>query len=555
MIRLSRERMMLLSVATVLSLALTAQSVGAQQSCERLMGMKVGTATITSATLAPEGPFVPPGSAGNAAGGRGQGGSTPLSLPPHCDVRGVLRPSADSEIKFAIWLPASRWNGKYRQEGNGGWAGNIPFQAMVDPLRRGYVTAATDDGHEGSGASWAVGHPEKLIDFGYRAVHELAVHAKAIANAFYGKDPSRSYFVGCSDGGREALMEAQRYPEDFDGLIAGAPANRWSHLFTAFVWNELAQLQTPESRLPAAKLPMVQNAVLAACDRIDGVQDGLLEDPRACRFDPAVLTCRGQDSADCLTGAQVDVLKKIYGGPKNPRTGAQIFPGTPPGTEAATWGNWIAQADPTQTIQAVLGNPYYGQVVFEDPKWDVRTMDFDKDFAFGEAKAAPILNSSSPDLRSFRARNGKIIQYHGWGDPAISALGSIEYYEAVRTFMSRFPDARGHATAPIDDFYRLFMVPGMAHCSGGIGPNAFGTRGAISPATMNDPARDIFAALERWVEQGTAPQQFIGSGPVVGDTSKTLTRPICVYPNIAKYKGTGEINEAANFACVAPAGR
>ena len=537
--------MMLLSLGTAVALTMTAQAVAVQQPCERLNGLTVGTATVTSATTVAEGPYAAPGRAASA----------PLSLPARCDVKGVIRPTADSEIKFAVWLPISGWNGKYRQEGNGGWAGTIPYPAMVDPLRRGYVTAGTDDGHEGSGADWAVGHPEKLTDFGHRAVHEVAVHAKAITRAFYGREPSRSYFVGCSDGGREALMEAQRYPADFDGLVAGAPANRWSHLFTAFVWNELAQLKTPESRIPPAKLPAIQSAVLAACDRLDGVQDGLLEDPRICRFDPAVLMCHGADSATCLTAPQVEALTKIYGGPKNPRTGQQIYPGIPPGTEAATWGNWIAHADPAQSIQAVLGNPYYGQAVFEDPKWDVRTMDFDKDFAYGEAKAAPILNSSSPDLRSFRARNGKIIQYHGWGDPAISAFSSIEYYEATRAFLSKAPDARRPSPTPIEDFYRLFLVPGMAHCAGGIGPNAFGSRGAISPATMNDPERDIFAALERWVEQGTAPARFVGTGAAVGDASKTLTRPICSFPSVATYAGTGDINDAGSFACVTPAAR
>jgi hypothetical protein len=536
--------MLLLVVGSALALTMTTQAAAAPQSCERLNGHTVGTATITSAATVAEGPWTPPGPT--------RPGAAPLSLPAHCDLKGVIRPTPDSEIKFAMWLPVSGWNGKYRQEGNGGWAGTIPYQAMVDPLRRGYVTAATDDGHEGAGASWAIGHPEKLIDFGHRAVHEVAVHAKAITKAFYGQDPSRSYFVGCSDGGREALMEAQRYPADFDGIVAGAPANRWSHLFTAFVWNELAQLKTAESRIPAEKLPAIQSAVLASCDRLDGVQDGLLENPATCRFDPAVLACKGADSPTCLIPPQVEALKKIYGGPKNPRTGQQIYPGIPPGTEAATWGNWIAHADPTQSIQAVLGNPYYGQAVFEDPKWDVRTMDFDKDFAYGEAKAAPILNSSSPDLRSFRARNGKIIQYHGWGDPAISAFSSIEYYQDTSAFLKKMPDARKPAAAPIDDFYRLFLVPGMAHCAGGIGPHAFGTRGAISPATVNDPERDVFAALERWVETGTAPEQFIGSGTAVGDATKTLTRPICLFPKVAKYKGTGDVNDAASFSCVAP---
>lgn len=537
------------ALASVFGLA--AQAAFAQQPCDGLTTLQVGTATITSATLKPAGPFTPPGAAGQAARPAGD-----APLPAHCEVSGVIRPTPDSEIKFALWMPASGWNGKYRQEGNGGWAGTIPYQAMVDPLRRGYATAATDNGHEGGGADWAVGHPEKVIDFGHRAVHEVAVHAKAVITAFYGTGPSRNYFVGCSDGGREALMEAQRYPADFDGLLVGAPANRWSHLFTAFVWNELAQLETPGSRITPDQLPLIQKAVLASCDRLDGAEDGLLEDPRSCRFDPAVLQCNGENAGECLTPAQVTALKKIYDGPKHPHTGEPIYPGIPPGTEAVTWGNWIAADDPTKTIQAVLGNPYYGQVVFEDPAWDVRTMNFGVDFAFGEEKAAPILNSASPDLRSFRARNGKILQYHGWGDAAISAYASIEYYEEVREFLAKFPDARNRTPMLIESFYRLFMVPGMAHCAGGVGPHMIGTRGAISPATMNDPERDVFAALERWVEQGQAPEQFIGSGPVPADPSRSLTRPICLYPAVARYDGTGDIHDAASFTCVPPeAGR
>ncbi|MGE3179238.1 MAG: tannase/feruloyl esterase family alpha/beta hydrolase [Vicinamibacterales bacterium] len=524
----------------------------AQPSCDALATLTIGTATITSSKLVPEGPYVPPARPGAPAAPTAA--PQPI-LPAHCDVRGTIRPTSDSEIKFAMWMPVANWNGKYRQEGNGGWAGVIPFQAMVDPLRRGYVTAGTDDGHEGGGADWAVGHPEKLIDFGHRAVHEVNVHARLIIDRLYGRQPSRSYFMGCSDGGREGLMEAQRYPADFDGMVLGAPANRWSHLFTTFVWNELAQLETPESRIPAEKLPLLQGAAIAACDKKDGVDDGLIEDPRVCRFDPAALLCKGADSPQCLLPAQVEALQKIYGGPRNPRTGEQIYPGFPPGTEAANWPNWISAKDPTQTIQSVLGNPYYGQAVLENPKWDVRTMDFDKDFALGEMKAGPILNSSSPDLRSFRARNGKIIQYHGWGDSAIPAYASTEYYEAVRTFMSTYPDARRQGTGRIEDFYRLFLVPGMAHCSGGIGPHAFGTRGAVSDATMNDPSRDIFAALERWVEQGTAPEQFIGSGVDGRTPPKPITRPICLYPNVAKYKGSGDPNDAGSFTCAPPDAR
>jgi feruloyl esterase len=531
-----------------------AQPARAQQSCESLAGLKLPYATIASAKMVAEGPFAVAGAQGGAPN------APPLKVPAHCEIKGIIKPTADSSIGFAVWLPPpSNWNGKYRQEGNGGWAGAIGYRAMIDPLQRGYVTAATDDGHEGDGirdASWAMGHPEKLVDFGYRAVHETNLQAKAILRAFYGKDPSRSYFFGCSDGGREALMEAQRYPEDFNGIIAAAPAYDWSHLFTSFVWNEQALVKTAGSNL-TSKVPAIQKAALAACDAMDGAKDGLLEDPRACKFDPAVLACKGADGPECLTPPQLAALKKLYGGPKNPRTGEQIFPGLPPGAEAApgTWATWIAPADPTKSLQSGLGNSYYGQAVFEDPKWDFRMLNFDQDVRFGDAKVGSLLNSTSPDLRSFRAGGGKLIQYHGWGDPAISALTSIEYYDSVQKFLKRVPDARSDASKPTEDFYRLFLVPGMGHCAGGAGPNRFGNGGAVGPATAMDPERDVFAALERWVEKGQAPDHFIGQGVATNDPAKMLTRPICQYPNLARYKGSGDLNDAANFICAAPGRR
>lgn len=518
----------LIRLGMIVAMVLVSLPVFAQQSCESLTGLKLPRTTITSSTKVSAGPFSAPGPA--------------ITVPAHCEVKGTIRPSNDSEIKFAVWLPPTGWNGKYRQQGNGGWAGNIPYASMLDPLNRGYATAATDDGHEGGGgAVWAIGHPEKLIDFGYRAVHETSVQAKAIVRAFYGRDPSLSYFFGCSDGGREALMEAQRYPEDFNGIIAAAPANNWSHLFTGFVWNEQALLNTAASSIPPAKLSVVQNAVLAACDSQDGLKDGLLENPRACRFDPAVLVCKGNDSSECLTAPQVEALKKIYAGPKNPRTGEQIFPGYPVGAEAAagTWSAWITPANPANAIQFNFGNTYYGQAVFEDPKWDFRAFNFDSDVRFGDAKAGAVLNSTSPDLRSFRAEGGKLLQYHGWGDAAISAYSSIDYYEGVQAFLSKFPDARSTAARPMTDFYRLFMVPGMGHCGGGSGPNTF----------------DSFSPLEAWVEKGIAPEQIIGTGTVAGDPSKKMTRPLCLYPSVARYKGVGEPNDAANFQCVAASQR
>jgi len=319
-------------------------------------------------------------------------------------------------------------------------------------------------------------------------------------------------------------------------------------LFTAFVWNERALLATPESAIPPAKLPVVQKAVMAACDRLDGVADGLIENPRACTFDPTVVACKAGDGPDCLTRPQVDALKKIYEGPTNPRTGERLFVGQPLGTEAVpgSWGTWITPTNAAGAIQFGFGNSYYGAAVFENPMWDFRTLDFDRDVAFGDVKAGPVLNATNPDLRSFRAGGGKLIQYHGWGDAAIAAPSSIQYYESVKTFLSKYPDARATGTPPVDDFYRLFLVPGMAHCGGGAGPNTFGNGGA---AASRDADHDIFTALERWVEQGTAPARVIGTGRAVDDPSKPLTRPLCPYPQVARYRGMGDVNDAANFSC------
>jgi hypothetical protein len=519
-------------------------SAVAQQACADLKDIELPYTTITSASVVNEGPIPQPAIFGNA---------DPVVAPERCEVQAITRPTKDSEIRIELWLPVSGWNGKYLQIGNGGWAGSINRVGLIGPLRRGYAVAATDNGHVSDGlvpnASWAIGHPEKLVDFGHRAVHETSVQAKAILLAFFGRGQERSYFHGCSDGGREALMEAQRYPEDFEGIIAGAPANNWSRLFTGFVWNERALAENP---IPPAKLPAIQTAAIATCDALDGVKDGLIEEPRACNFDPSSMVCKFGDSSDCLTEGQVATLRRIYGGPTNPRTGAQLFPGYPIGTEAVPggWVPWIVPASSqAPSIQAGFGNSYYGDAVFEQSDWDFRTLDFDRDVAFGETKAGPVLNATNPDLRSFRANGGKLIQYHGWGDAAITAISSIDYYESVRTFLDRFPDARSE-NADIVDFYRLFLVPGMGHCSGGIGPNSFGN-GFRSART--DAEHDLLSALEAWVERESAPEKLIGTGTAVNEPTATLTRPLCPYPQTARYLGRGDLNDAANFRCAMPA--
>jgi len=527
---------------TILAAVAFAPSAVAQQSCESLSTLKLSHTTITSSTVVPEKPFTatrpgtPPGPT--------------VTLPAHCEVKGVAKPTEDSEIKFEVWLPMSGWNGKYQQVGNGGWAGSIPTASMAAPLRRGYVTAGTDDGHTGgNGAVWAMGHPEKLIDFGYRAVHETAEQAKAVIHAFYGKGQSFSYFFGCSDGGREALMEAQRYPADFNGIIAGAPANFWSRLLTDAVWNAQALDQSPASFIPPNKLAAIQKAVLDACDTVDSVKDGVIEDPRRCHFDPTVLKCKDGDGPDCLTGPQVDALRKIYDGPTNPRTGEHIFPGATPGTEAVpgNWALWITGTAPGRSLQFMFGNTFYSHVVFEDLKWDYHTLNLDRDFKLADEKAGPVLNSDNPDLRPFRDRGGKLIQYHGWGDAAIPPLSSINYYDQVTSFLAKDRPARGKP-ASVSDFYRLFMVPGMGHCAGGVGANTFGNVGG----TASDPDHDIVSALEQWVERGAAPAKIIATGHARGEGIKEIavTHPLCPYPQVAHWKGTGDTSDATNFECV-----
>jgi hypothetical protein len=536
----------LLTPLLLAGLALAPALPAAPRPCETLMTLNLPHAIIISAKAIAAGPTQMTTLLGPAT----------LDVPSRCEVRAVSRPSSDSEIGFELWLPLTGWNGKYQQKGNGGFAGTVNRAALVDPLRRGYAVAATDDGHDAiktPQGTFALGHPEKLIDFSYRAVHDTVEQAKAITAAFYGKAPATTYFVGCSDGGREALMEAQRYPEDFDGILAGAPASDWSHLFTSFAWNELTM---SKERIPIEKLLVIQRAVVAACDAGDGLKDGLVSNPLACHFDPAVLACKGADAKDCLTSAQLETLKMLYSGPKNPRTGEQLFPGLiATGTEAMpmNWPVWVLGMSAGQSAQAGFGASYFRDVVFERPDWQLRSMDFDRDVRVSDQKVAPLINATNPDLRSFRAHGGKLLQYHGWSDSAIVASSSIEYYQAVRSFLAAAPDPRSPPKS-VEDFYRLFMVPGMSHCSGGVGAVHFGndaTDFGTAPAST-DPEHDVFSALVRWVEQGVPPDHIIGSGPSPLDATKTLTRPLCPYPQQASYKGNGDVNDAKNFECAIP---
>jgi feruloyl esterase len=440
-------------------------------------------------------------------------------------VAGGIKPSSDSDIQFEVWMPAAGWNGKFQGIGNGGFAGSIGYGQLATALRRGYATASTDTGHRGGAtdASWALGHPERVVDFGHRAIHETAVAAKAAIAAFYGGGPKRSYFNSCSNGGRQALMEAQRYPGDYDGIIAGAPANYWTHLIANSIWVANA-MSEPGAHIPPAKLPAIEAAALASCDAKDGVQDGIIDSPDKCGFQAASLLCKGAESDQCLTQAQVTGLEKILGGIRGAK--GRIYPGYVVGgmTGQGGWNDWITGGVPGRSLAFAFGNGFFANVVHEDKAWDYRTFDPDRDTKKGDDKLAAILNATDPDLSKFRARGGKLILYHGWSDAAITPLNAIDYYKSVK-------DPAG--------FVRLFMVPGLQHCVGGPGVTDFG-QGA--PGASGDALHDVNAALEKWVEAGVAPAQIVAK-------KDRKTRPICPYPQVATYRGTGSTDEAASFVC------
>ena len=502
-------------LAVVIAVVMPRYANAAGSSCDSLLKLTLENTTVTRAELVPEGGFKTPGG-GNAA----QNADRFARLPAFCRVAATLKPSADSDIKIEVWLPVSGWNGKFEAVGNGGWAGTISYPAMAQALGRGYATTSTDTGHSTPGGSFALGHPEKLTDYAYRSEHEMTVKAKAIINAFYGNAPSRSYFNGCSTGGRQALMEASRFPEDFDGIIAGAAANPKTHLDTWRIWMGLETLKDPATRIPKEKYPAIHQAVLAACDARDGLKDGLISDPTSCHFDPQVLACKEGDGPDCLTAKQVQSVRTILGPAKSPRTGEEIFPGYQPGTELA-WGLLIGGPDPYATAL-----DQFRYMVFNDPDWDWRTFDVDRDLAKADQVLHGLLTAIDPkSLSAFFTRGGKLLTYHGWSDQDIAPLASVNFYKSVTS-------ALGDRT--VSSSMRLFMVPGMGHCGGGEGPNTF----------------DMMVPLEQWVEKGEVPGRIVASHSTNGKIDRT--RPLCPYPQVARYTGKGSIDEAENFTCQLP---
>ena len=522
------ERFAWLAVAMMTANVPTADAA----SCESLVALKLAETVIKSATALDAGPFAPPGAAPSAA---------PLMLPAFCRVVGVTAPA----VNFEVWLPLRNWNGKFQGVGNGGTAGVISYAAMAAALARDYAVASTDTGHVNKGgfdSSWAMGRPDLVADFGHRGLHVMTVNGKQITRSFYGKRPSYSYYVGCSKGGQQGLMEAQRYPADYDGLIAGDPANNWTRFYAGgHLWYSLATLKDPESYIPASKIPLLTDAVNASCDALDGVADGVLNDPRKCAFDPAALTCKAdQDPAACFTPKQVLAIKDVWAGARN-SAGQVVHPGLVPGGEAGPggWASWTTGTAPfTKALHWTAAEGFFKYMVFENPNWDFRSFNFDTDLPLALAKVGGSLDAIDPNLRPLKRRGGKLIVYHGWSDPDISPLNAIDYYESVVSLFGGEKD-RGKALRETQEFFRLFMVPGMQHCGAGAGPNNFGQGGA----PKGDPASNIAAALEQWVEKGTAPESIVAAKP-------GRARPLCAYPKTAKYKGAGSTDDAANFECV-----
>jgi feruloyl esterase len=481
-------------------------SAGAQAGgCENLASRSTPQIQIVLAQTVGAGAFMPPGD-----------GAALQHLPPFCRVVLKLKPTADSDIGTEIWLPA-KWNSKLLAIGSGGWGGAIDFDAMAAGLRRGYAVSATDDGHsQRGGARFALGHPEKLIDFAYRAEHESTLEAKALIKALYGRASSHSYWQGCSGGGREGLIQAYRYPEEFDGIIAGDPANIRRNAWA--MWLAVRALSDPAAYIPPTKYPMLHEAVLAACDARDGLKDGLVSEPESCQVDFAALQCKGADGPQCLTPPQVKTAQTMIS-PATTPAGVVWFPRLEPGTELR-WGRLAGGPAP-----ADLFLDEFRYVVYQDPDWDWHSFDLERDAEKAEASDKN-LDAMDPHLAAYAQQGGKLLLYHGWADQQVAPGSSVEFYEDVRSF-SPNPDRA-------EDWVRLFMAPGMAHCSGGEGPDSF----------------DSLSALEQWVEQGKAPQRIIAAHHSAGVVDRT--RPLCPYPQVARYNGKGSIDVAADFTCAAP---
>ncbi|SFS18553.1 feruloyl esterase [Granulicella pectinivorans] len=486
--RIGEVRMRLLMAVMLVGLSLPAVA----EDCAQLKTMK----GVTVAEVVNAGSFTP------------EGAKAIDGLPAFCRVAATLDPSGDSAIRVEVWLPLTGWNERFEGTGNGGLAGRISYGGLVSGVKEGYAVANTDMGMgvpEGKDAGVFVGRPERWKDWGWRSTHAMTVFAKEVVKMFYGRVEKKDYFVGCSTGGEQALMEAQRFPDDYDGIVGGAPAHNRTGVHESILWN-FAAVEAPGAYLPAEKLKLLNDAVVKACDLNDGVKDGLIGDPRRCGFDPGLLACQDGDGDRCLTAAQVAAVKKIYAGPKDPRNGRQVYPGLERGSEFA-WGSLGPKPPAGKAPYA----PFFEWVFGAD--WNWKSFDYGKDVDVVQSKLATTLNATDPNLDTFLGKGHKLVLYHGWADQIVPPEETIAYFDAVRRRRS------------VDEGARLFLLAGVQHCSGGPGPSGI----------------DPLAAVVRWVELGQPPSSLKATG-------NGMTRMVCPYPVEAKFVGTGDAKDGP-YAC------
>jgi feruloyl esterase len=532
----------LLASTLLLAASAIAQSADSTK-CTNLQQLPLDQAHVLAAEVVAPGAFVAPR--------RPTGPSEQIALykqlPTFCRVKIQAAPSADSNIQIEVWLPAANWNHRFQGIGNGGFAGEIDFEGLARVLDSNSATAGTDTGHfaDGIDARWALHHPEKITDYGWRGIHEMTAQAKAVIAAYYGTRAQHSYFTACSDGGREALMEAQRFPADYDGILAGAPAYNWTTLLTSAAIGMQTLLSDNASYIPAADVPLIHRAILAQCDKLDGLKDGIIADPRACHFDAARITCKTSHSQRCLSTAQVKSLTTLLSERKVGDTTVPSF--LPAGGELDPngWPSWITGNERGKSAMAGFGSGYFANMVYSDPKWDFHTFDPVAGLAVARQRTSEALDAINPDLNAFRDRGGKLILYHGWADAAISPLYSIHYYEEVQQKLGRDETA---------SFTRLYLMPGVKHCFEGPGPDAIGQFG-LPGMKESDASHNVIHALEDWVEQNKAPEAITATKYAdppnhhANPQKVVMTRPICPYPQQAHYKGTGSVKDASSFIC------
>lgn len=451
----------------------SASPVQAQQDCADLRGAVIGHAIVVDAVVEEAGEFTLPEISG----------LPPIDLPAHCRLVGVSSPETGSRIEFELWVPREGWNGRLRMFGNGGYSSRLPREQMAAALADGFAATATDTGHKGDDPDFAIGRPQAIVDWGHRAVHETIVAAKELVFRISGKSADYTYFEGCSTGGHQALMSAQRYPEDFDGIIAGAPGHNRTRLNIAFLWDFVVNHRADGSLiLGADKLSMLNAAVLRQCGGPLERQRGYLADPLSCRFDPRELVCHSDSTGHCLSADEAEAASRLYAGPRNPRTGQQIYPGFVPGSEMG-WPNYWA--DPARPSQPARAN-FFRFWAFDDPAWQWRDFDFDRSLEHIDPAIRAAIDATDPDLTAYQRDGGKLILYHGLMDAVVSPADTLAYYRS----------ASHVAGETADEFLRYFGIPGLAHCIGGPGPGL----------------TDVHDAISTWVERGRAPTSLTDSG-------------------------------------------